>query len=87
MVNVIIKEVEYVVIILLSIALITLAERKILGVVQNRKGPDKIGKIGILQPIADGLKLVVKESVIPGISKKNYFIISPQYGIIISMLI
>ena len=51
--------------VLISIANLTLAERKILGHSQNRKGPNIIGINGVLQPLADGLKLFSKEIIIP----------------------
>ena len=51
--------------VLISVAYLTLAERKILGYSQNRKGPNIIGIYGILQPLADGLKLFSKEIIIP----------------------
>lgn len=51
--------------VLLSVAFFTLLERKVMASSQRRKGPDVVGFWGILQPIADGLKLVIKESVIP----------------------
>ena len=54
-----------VIVVLLSTAFFTLQERKILAVIQNRLGPKKIGYTGILQPIVDGIKLFLKETIFP----------------------
>jgi NADH-quinone oxidoreductase subunit H len=63
--------------ILLLVALFTLLERKILGGIQRRRGPNVVGAFGILQPIADALKLIFKETVIPGLSNIGLFILAP----------
>lgn len=63
--------------ILLLVALFTLLERKILGAVQRRRGPNVVGVFGFLQPIADALKLIFKETVIPGLSNLILFILAP----------
>ena len=63
--------------VLLSTALITLGERKILSISQSRIGPDKVGILGILQPISDGIKLVLKENIIPIKSNKFTFLLAP----------
>src|SRR5689334_15079855 len=63
--------------VLLSIAFFTVFERKILAAVQGRKGPNFVGFVGILQAIADGLKLFLKETTIPNRSSKFLFIFSP----------
>jgi NADH-quinone oxidoreductase subunit H len=71
---------------LISVAYFTLAERKILGSIQRRRGPNVIGVFGLLQPLADGLKLFVKEALLPSSSNKILFIVSPMITFIISLL-
>ncbi len=63
--------------IMLSVAYLTLAERKILGFMQVRPGPNRVGYWGLLQPIADGLKLLLKEIIIPSNSNKFLFVAAP----------
>jgi NADH-quinone oxidoreductase subunit H len=62
--------------ILLSVAFFTLVERKIMASTQRRKGPDLVGFWGILQPIADGLKLIFKENMIPNKANSALFIVA-----------
>jgi len=71
---------------LAAVAYFTLAERKILGAIQRRKGPNVIGVWGLLQPLSDGLKLFLKEIIIPSNSNKFIFIISPAITFFISLL-
>lgn len=71
---------------LLSVALITLGERKIMGSIQRRIGPNRVGVIGILQPIVDGVKLVLKETIIIGKSNKYIFMIMPMINLIMSIM-
>lgn len=63
--------------ILLLVAFFTLFERKILGSIQRRRGPNVVGVFGFLQPIADAFKLILKETVIPGLSNLFLFILAP----------
>lgn len=71
---------------LLSVAYFTLAERKILGIIQRRRGPNVIGAYGLLQPLADGFKLLVKETVLPSNANKFLFILSPIITFLISLI-
>lgn len=83
---VLIKVLIIIVPLLISVAYFTLAERKILGAIQRRRGPNVIGVFGLLQPLADGFKLLVKETVIPSSSNKFIFIISPIITFVISLM-
>ena len=74
------------VLILISVAYFTLAERKIMGAIQRRRGPNVIGIFGTLQPLSDGFKLLVKETIIPSSSNKVLFILSPLITFIVSLL-
>jgi len=71
---------------LIAVAYFTLAERKILGAIQRRRGPNVIGVFGLLQPLADGFKLLVKETVLPSNANKLIFILSPMLTFIISLM-
>ena len=71
---------------LISVAYFTLAERKILGAIQRRRGPNVIGVYGLLQPLSDGFKLLVKETVLPSNSNKFIFIIAPIITFVISLM-
>ncbi|MFK8053360.1 MAG: NADH-quinone oxidoreductase subunit NuoH [Woeseiaceae bacterium] len=66
---------------ILCVAYMTLAERKIIGFIQNRVGPNRVGFKGLLQPFADVFKLLFKEVVIPSSSNKFLFIIAPLLAI------
>ena len=72
--------------VLISVAYFTLAERKILGAIQRRRGPNVIGVFGLLQPLSDGLKLMVKEIIVPSNANKVIFIFSPGMTFFISLL-
>ncbi|MEY2596825.1 MAG: NADH-quinone oxidoreductase subunit NuoH [Bacteroidota bacterium] len=64
----------------------TFAERKIAGFMQDRRGPNRAGPFGILQPLADGLKLFFKEEIIPLTSNKSLFVIGPALAMLTAML-
>lgn len=64
----------------------TLAERKIAGFMQDRYGPNRAGKYGLLQPVFDGIKLFAKEDFIPDTPNKTLFIIGPAISMIVALL-
>jgi len=72
--------------ILLAVAFFTVFERKILASIQRRRGPNIVGIYGLLQAIADALKLLSKETLIPGNANLYIFLFSPIFTFLISML-
>jgi NADH:ubiquinone oxidoreductase subunit H len=72
-----------IVIVFLRVCFLTLLERKILGYVQNRKGPTKVLMIGLLQPVLDGGKLILKRIMI----EKIYYFIIPFFSLVIISLL
>nr|AYE89050.1 NADH dehydrogenase subunit 1 [Plestiodon brevirostris] len=83
----IINPLLYIVPILLAVAFLTLLERKILGYMQLRKGPNIVGPCGLFQPIADGVKLFIKEPVRPSPSSPTLFIITPTLALFLALMI
>ena len=71
---------------LLAVAFFTVAERKIMGAVQRRRGPNVIGFIGLLQALADGLKLFVKETTFPSNSNLTVFLLAPILSFLLSLI-
>ncbi|MBC9072142.1 NADH-quinone oxidoreductase subunit NuoH [Thauera sp. CAU 1555] len=71
---------------MICVAYLTLAERKVIGYMQVRIGPNRVGPLGLLQPIADGMKLLFKEIIVPGSANKGLFIIGPILAIAPSLV-
>jgi len=82
----IIKILLIVVPLLLAVAYTTLAERKVMGAMQRRKGPNVVGTFGMLQPLADGLKLLLKETILPNSSNVFIFVLAPILTFILSLI-
>ena len=84
--TIVLKILSIVLPLLISVAYFTLAERKIMASMQRRKGPNVIGTFGLLQPLADGFKLLIKETVIPSNANTVVFILAPIITFLLSLL-
>jgi NADH-quinone oxidoreductase subunit H len=82
----VLKILAIVVPLLISVAYFTIAERKIMGIIQRRRGPNVIGFVGLLQPLADGLKLFAKETILPSNSNIIVFLIAPILSFLLSLI-
>lgn len=75
-----------VVFLLVAVAFFTLAERKVMGAIQRRSGPNIVGFLGLLQPVADGLKLIIKEIIIPKRANAKLFLLAPYIAFVLSLI-
>lgn len=71
---------------LISVAYYTLFERKVLAAMQRRRGPNVVGIFGLLQPAADGLKLIAKEGIVPTLSIVSVYLLAPVISLVMSFL-
>lgn len=83
---IIIKILSILIPVLIAVAFFTVAERKIMGAIQRRRGPNVVGFLGLLQALADGLKLFVKETTLPSNSNLIVFIIAPMLAFTLSLV-
>jgi NADH-quinone oxidoreductase subunit H len=72
--------------VLIAVAYLTYAERKVLAAIQLRKGPNVVGPFGLLQPFADAIKMLTKETIIPSGANRVLFIMAPMLTFILAML-
>jgi NADH-quinone oxidoreductase subunit H len=82
----VVKIVAIVLPVLLSVAYLTYFERKVIGAMQLRRGPNVVGPFGLLQPMADGLKLFLKETIIPSGANRVVFMIAPMVTFILALV-
>ncbi len=82
----ILKSLIIIVPVLIAVAFFTLLERKIMAGIQRRRGPNVVGLLGVLQPFADGLKLLIKETIIPSRANKIIFLLAPILALFLSFL-
>jgi len=84
--NVLLKSLGIIVPLLVGFAYLTLLERKVMASMQQRRGPNVVGFFGLLQPFADGLKLLIKETVLPSSSNIGIFILAPIVTFLLSLI-
>ena len=85
-ISILLKVISIIIPLLISVAYFTIAERKLMGIIQRRKGPNVIGFIGLLQPLADGLKLFSKETILPSNANIFVFLLAPALTFILSLI-
>lgn len=83
--NILLKSLGIIVPLLVSVAYLTLLERKVMASMQQRRGPNVVGFFGLLQPFADGLKLLIKETILPSSANIGIFIIAPILTFLLSL--
>ena len=82
----VLKILSIVIPLLISVAYFTIAERKMMGAIQRRRGPNVVGFMGLLQPLADGLKLFTKETTLPTSANISVFLLAPSLVFVLSLI-
>jgi len=85
-INIFLNLLAIIVPLLVAVAYLTLAERKVIASIQRRKGPNVVGVFGLLQPLADGLKLFLKETILPNNSNTIIFILAPIITFLLALI-
>jgi NADH-quinone oxidoreductase subunit H len=84
--NILLKSFGVIIPLLISVAYVTLLERKVMASMQQRRGPNIVGFFGLLQPFADGLKLLIKETILPSSANVGIFILAPILTFLLSLI-
>ena len=83
---IVIKIVAIVLPVLIAVAYLTYVERKVIGAMQLRRGPNVVGPFGLLQPMADGLKLFLKETIVPSGANPVVFLLAPMVTFVLALI-
>jgi len=86
LVQIVLKILLIIIPLLIAVAYFTLFERKVIASMQRRRGPNVVGFFGLLQPLADGLKLLLKETVLPSSANLTMFIAAPIITFTLSLV-
>ena len=86
LISISIKAITVFTVTLVAVALFTLLERRISAWIQDRLGPNRVGPFGLLQPIADGVKNILKEETYPGAASRMFFVLAPMFSITPAMI-
>nr|YP_009476708.1 NADH dehydrogenase subunit 1 [Proteomonas sulcata]AVM81201.1 NADH dehydrogenase subunit 1 [Proteomonas sulcata] len=84
--NIILKTLAIIIPLLVAVAYLTLLERKVMASMQQRRGPNVVGVFGLLQPFADGLKLLIKETILPSSANTVIFVLAPIITFLLSLI-
>jgi NADH-quinone oxidoreductase subunit H len=84
--NLLLKSLAIIIPLLVAVAYLTLLERKVMASMQQRRGPNVVGLFGLLQPLADGLKLLIKETILPASANTIIFILAPIITFLLALV-